>query len=113
MAGASQGQSEPAAYALGHTDQELRRLATQARLNDPITRHFLIMAGITQGMRVLDIGSGAGDVAILAAALVGSTGEVVGSDPATSAVDTARERSAGQVVAECIVPGGRSSGDGV
>jgi ubiquinone/menaquinone biosynthesis C-methylase UbiE len=31
-------------------------------------------------MRVLDVGSGAGDVAFLAAALVGAAGEVVGID---------------------------------
>ena len=53
------------AYPLGHTDAELKRLATQARLIDPITRRYLVSAGITEGMRVLDVGSGAGDVAIL------------------------------------------------
>jgi ubiquinone/menaquinone biosynthesis C-methylase UbiE len=92
MSGASQKESEPAAYALGHTDQELRQLATQARLIDPFTRHFLIMAGVGHGMRVLDVGSGAGDVAMLAANLVGSAGEIVGCDPAAAAVDTARAR---------------------
>jgi 2-polyprenyl-3-methyl-5-hydroxy-6-metoxy-1,4-benzoquinol methylase len=92
MSGASQKESEPATYALGHAEQELRRLATQARLIDPFTRHFLIMAGIGHGMRVLDVGSGAGDVAMLAANLVGSAGEIVGCDPAAAAVDTARAR---------------------
>ena len=41
-------------YALGHSDAEMRRLATQSRLIDPITRRFLISAGVTRGMRVLD-----------------------------------------------------------
>jgi len=44
------------------------------------------------GMRVLDIGSGMGDVAMLAARCVGSTGAVVGLDIDDASVDTARER---------------------
>jgi SAM-dependent methyltransferase len=68
-------------YVLGHAEAELRRLSTQAVLVDPITRRFLVSAGIAEGMRVLDVGSGAGDVAILLAGLVGAGGEVVGSDP--------------------------------
>jgi SAM-dependent methyltransferase len=80
------------AYPLGHTDAELKRLATQARMVDPITRRFLVSAGITKGMRVLDVGSGAGDVAILLADLVGPTGEVVGTDPARPAIDAAQKR---------------------
>jgi 2-polyprenyl-3-methyl-5-hydroxy-6-metoxy-1,4-benzoquinol methylase len=51
-------------YVLGHSEVELKRLATQARLIDPITRRFLVSAGIREGMRVLDVGSGVGDVAI-------------------------------------------------
>jgi ubiquinone/menaquinone biosynthesis C-methylase UbiE len=62
-------------YVLGHSDLELKRLATQARLIEPITRRFLVSAGITEGMRVLDVGSGAGDVAILLAGLVGPPGK--------------------------------------
>ncbi len=79
-------------YVLGHTDAELNRLSTQARLIDPITRRFLVSAGITEGMRVLDVGSGAGDVAILLADMVGSRGEVVGTDPAPTAIDAAERR---------------------
>ena len=41
-------------YELGHTEKELKRLATQARLIDPITRRFFQDAGIVAGMRVLD-----------------------------------------------------------
>ena len=44
-------------------------------------------------MRVLDVGSGAGDVAFLAAELVGEMGEVVGVDRATKALAVARERA--------------------
>ncbi len=81
------------AYVLGHSDRELSRLAAQARLLEPVTRRFLLDAGIRAGMRVLDIGSGAGDVAFLAAELVGRSGEVIGTDIAAAAV-TAAMRSA-------------------
>jgi hypothetical protein len=50
-------------YELGHSDRELKRLAAQAALVDPITRQYLTRAGVSTGMWVLDIGSGAGDVA--------------------------------------------------
>jgi SAM-dependent methyltransferase len=76
-------------YVLGHSDREITRLRVQARLLEPITRQFLQEAGIVAGMRVLDIGSGAGDVAFLAAELVGQSGEVIGSDAATAAVAAA------------------------
>jgi SAM-dependent methyltransferase len=44
-------------------------------------------------MRVLDVGSGAGDVAFLLAELVGDSGEVVGVDRAPGAVEVARARA--------------------
>jgi len=80
-------------YVLGHTDAELKRLATQARLIDPITKRFLVSAGIKKGMRILDVGSGAGDVAILLAGLVGPKGEIVGTDPARTAIGAAEKRA--------------------
>ena len=76
-------------YVLGHTDGELTRLAGQARLVDPISEQFLRAAGVTMGMRVLDVGTGVGHVAFLAAALVGETGEVVGVDRSAAAVAAA------------------------
>ncbi|HEU5256534.1 MAG TPA: methyltransferase domain-containing protein [Vicinamibacterales bacterium] len=80
-------------YALGHSNRELDRLSAQARLIDPITRQFFREAGITRGMRVLDVGSGAGDVALLLAELIGNTGEVVGVDRAPRALAVARARA--------------------
>ncbi len=62
------------AYVLGHSHRELDRLSTQARLLKPITRRWLRDAGIVPGMQVLDVGSGTGDVAFIAADLVGGTG---------------------------------------
>ena len=81
------------AYALGHSERELQRLSVQARLVGPITRRFFTEAGIGEGMRVLDVGSGAGDVAFLAAELVGETGEVLGTDRSGAALAVARERA--------------------
>ena len=80
-------------YALGHSQRELDRLAAQARLINPITRQFFVEAGIAPGMRVLDVGSGAGDVAFLVAELVGPSGEVIGTDRASAAIASARARA--------------------
>lgn len=79
------------AYILGHSEQELQRLRDQANLLAPITRRFLQEAGIKEGMRVLDVGSGTGGVAVLAAELVGPTGAVVGTDMAPTAVAAATQ----------------------
>jgi ubiquinone/menaquinone biosynthesis C-methylase UbiE len=81
-------------YALGHSDGELERLIVQSRFVGPITHEFFREAGISAGMRVLDVGSGAGDVAFLVADLVGETGEVIGADKAAAALATARQRAA-------------------
>jgi SAM-dependent methyltransferase len=81
-------------YALGHSPAELDRLTTQARLLEPFTRSVFEQAGIAPGMNVLDVGSGAGDVAFLAASIVGPQGKVTGADRARQAVEKARERAA-------------------
>ncbi len=80
-------------YALGHSERELERLGTQARVTDPITRGFFRDGGIEPGMRVLDVGCGAGDTTFLVAGLVGDAGEVVGVDRVAAAVATARARA--------------------
>jgi 2-polyprenyl-3-methyl-5-hydroxy-6-metoxy-1,4-benzoquinol methylase len=82
----------PPDYVLGHSEAELKRLASQARLIDPITKRFFQSAGIRNGMRILDVGSGAGDVAILLARLVGPDGTIVGTDPAPVAIAAAQHR---------------------
>lgn len=80
-------------YALGHSAEELERLAAQARVTDPITRGFFQDAGISPGMRVLDVGCGAGDTTFLVAGLVGADGEVVGVDRVPAALAAARARA--------------------
>jgi len=69
---------------------ENERLLAQGKIFDPLTRRLLIEAGLTPGMRVLDLGSGAGNVAIVAANLVGPEGAVVGVDRDPNAVERAR-----------------------
>src|SRR5512133_2934569 len=64
-------------YPLGNTDAEHERLIRQAKRVAPITERFFREAGIGPGQRVLDLGSGVGDVAMLVARLVGPSGEVV------------------------------------
>lgn len=92
-------QSNSRAYVLGHTDREMERLKTQARLIDPITQRFFVEAGLCPEMRVLDVGSGAGDVAFLAADIVGNSGEVVGIDRVPAAIAEASSRAAAQGMA--------------
>jgi len=84
--------SEPL-YVLGRTAEETERLKAQAAFVQPFTERLFRDAGIGQGMKVLDLGSGAGDVALLAARLVGSEGEVVGIDTNPSILETARARA--------------------
>ena len=87
------------AYVLGHTQHEVQRLQAQARLIDPITRRIFERGGLKNGMRVLDIGSGAGDVAFLAAEIVGPSGAVVGIDRSGTALSVARARAVEQSLA--------------
>ena len=65
-------------YPFANRAAEDERLVAQGALFDPLTRRLLQQAGIASGMRVLDLGSGAGNVARLAAELVGPAGAVVG-----------------------------------
>jgi 2-polyprenyl-3-methyl-5-hydroxy-6-metoxy-1,4-benzoquinol methylase len=80
-------------YALGHSEQELQRLSRQGQALGPFTCQLFEEAGISRGMRVLDVGCGSGDVAFLAADLVGLSGEVVGVDCERKAVDWANARA--------------------
>jgi len=81
-------------YALGYTNAEHDRLMRQAARIAPITERLFREAGIGPGQRVLDLGSGVGDVAMLAARLVGPSGEVVGIERDAASIARANARVA-------------------
>jgi SAM-dependent methyltransferase len=80
-------------YVMTFSTEEVQRLQTMAELLAPTTTRLLEKAGIRAGMKVLDVGSGAGDVALLAADLVGSTGAVVGVERNPAILDIAQTRA--------------------
>jgi len=80
-------------YALGRSDDEHARLTEQANFLRPLTERFFKKAGIAPGMKVLDVGSGVGDVVFLLAELVGQDGKVVGIDLDAAALEKARKRA--------------------
>ena len=83
----------PSNYVLGRSVHEYERLMLQARILRPYTEKFFRAAGLVPGMRVLDVGSGMGDVALLCADIVGPGGRVVGIDRDNDALDNARRRA--------------------
>lgn len=84
--------NKDATYTLGRTSHETNRLIEQSRIYGESTRRLCEQAGISEGMRVLEIGSGAGDVAIMLSELVGETGQVVGVDINPTILESARQR---------------------
>jgi SAM-dependent methyltransferase len=80
-------------YPFESSQSERQRLIAQDRLVAPFTRLLFERAGLVSGMRVLDIGSGLGDVAFLAAKLVGRTGSVLGVDRDPTQVAFAKQRA--------------------
>jgi SAM-dependent methyltransferase len=80
-------------FGSGIGDEEVARLEIQGRALAPATRMIFAEAGIRPGMRVLDLGCGAGDVAFAAAGLVGPDGFVVGVDRSAEALARARLRA--------------------
>lgn len=80
-------------YPFRSSEEERRRLIAQAALVAPLTERLFEKAGIATGMRVLDIGSGSGDVALLAARFVGPGGAVIGVDRDQGQVAFAAQRA--------------------
>jgi SAM-dependent methyltransferase len=80
-------------YVLGRSESESQRLVKQSGFLQPFTERIFRRAGLVPGMRVLDLGCGAGDVSFLAAELVGPTGSVVGIDRDPGVLAIARERA--------------------
>jgi SAM-dependent methyltransferase len=90
-------------YALGSDEQEQQRLERQASILSEITERFLREAGLRPGMRVLDLGCGVGDVAMLAARIVGPLGEVVAVDRDPAMLETTRRRADGPALPVRVV----------
>lgn len=81
-------------YALGYTANEHDRLIRQANRIAPVTERLFREVGISPGQRVLDLGSGLGDVSMLLARIVGPTGKVVGIERDANSIARARDRAA-------------------
>jgi SAM-dependent methyltransferase len=81
-------------YVLGSTNTEHERLIRQAAIFDPFSERLFREAGVGPGQRVLDVGSGLGDVSMLVARLIGPSGQVVGVDNDTSTIAKAKDRVA-------------------
>lgn len=82
------------AYILGHSDSELDRLQQQGEIFGEPTAETFRRAGIRRGMRVLDVGCGAGDVSLIVGDMVGPEGSVLGIDRTREAIETAQQRVA-------------------
>jgi len=84
-------------YLMGIGDAAFERLKLQGAYLEPMTRRLIREAGIGPGMRVLDIGCGGGDVSMLLAEAVGSSGHVVAIDreERTMGLASARAQQAG------------------
>ena len=80
-------------YLLGNTDAEHERLIRQAIRLHPLTERFFREAGLGPGQRVLELGSGVGDVAMLVATIVGPSGEVVAIERDARTISRARARA--------------------
>jgi ubiquinone/menaquinone biosynthesis C-methylase UbiE len=72
---------------------EAQRLVRQAEAHADGTRWLFHQAGLRPGMKVLDVGSGIGAVAMIAAEFVGPAGSVVGVDSNAGVLNAARARA--------------------
>ena len=79
-------------YSLGNSQRETERLVTQASGMQSFFHGFFVAAGLQPGMRVLDLGSGAGDTALAVRSIVGESGSVLGVDITAASLARARER---------------------
>jgi len=81
---------------LGSSDEEIARLDGQSASIEAATRLLLRAAGIGPGMRVIDLGTGTGHVAMLIKDLFGAGGQVIGIDTSAKLLEVASTRAAAQ-----------------
>lgn len=79
-------------YVMTHEERERKRLALQGSILHPIGVEFFRRAGISKGMRVLDLGCGVGDISLILAGSVGRHGHVTSIDIDPGALATAARR---------------------
>lgn len=79
-------------YALGNLDAEHERLQRQGARLSADTERLFREAGIGTGQRILELGSGTGEVSMVLSRLVGPTGEVVAIERDTQTIARARDR---------------------
>lgn len=68
----------------------------------PVTERLLASAGVAQGQRILEVGSGAGELAVLVAERVGSTGFVLATDASAAAMQALIGRLAALRFGDCL-----------
>ena len=78
-------------YVIRGGEQGRARMRIIARAMWPTTEGLLVAAGLTPGMRCLDVGCGAGDVSLALARLVGAGGRITGIDQDDIKLQFARE----------------------
>lgn len=81
-------------YVLGTHDDEVARLGLQHRVWRDVVVECWRRVGITDGWRVLDVGSGPGYATADLAEIVGPTGSVIGIERSARFLEAARERCA-------------------
>src|ERR1051326_9485450 len=85
--------TEQAQYIYGQGSEfEYERLVRQGALYEAFTRRAFVNAGIAPGMRVLDVGCGAGEVSRIVTEIVGSSSKVVAIDTDAAALEFAKRR---------------------
>ena len=94
-------EKDPNSYVMGTTSGEADRLGIQASLYDSHTEHLLRTAGLREGMRVLDVGCGTGEVSLAAARVVGPSGRVLGVDMDPGVLERARQNAAASSLPQC------------
>ncbi|MDJ0619770.1 MAG: methyltransferase domain-containing protein [Calothrix sp. MO_192.B10] len=80
-------------YTLATGESGAYRLQILNSIHQPTTEFLLLRAGLSQGMRVADIGCGTGNVSFLMASKVGLSGSVCGVDVSEAQLDVARSQA--------------------
>jgi ubiquinone/menaquinone biosynthesis C-methylase UbiE len=80
-------------YTLATGDSGAYRLLILNTIHQPYTEFLLKRVGLSQGMRVADIGCGTGNVSFLMASQVGTNGSVCSVDLSAAQLDIARSQA--------------------